>query len=89
MMIVSLRENEINNFLYIDDNIYNDNSETFYKNKSIYILHYPNNGKSSVSYGYGIEQINEHDIKHKCKIESSSSGGPILNLETNKIIGFR
>ena len=88
LMIIKLNKNEINNYLEIDDNIYNDNSESFYKNESIYILHYPNGGNVSVSYGYGIETINEYDIKHKCNTELGSSGGPILNLQTNKIIGF-
>ena len=74
MMIIKLNENEINNYLEIDEDIFNKDSETFYKNESIYILHYPNGGKVSVSYGYGIEIINEYDIKHKWNTDSGSSG---------------
>ena len=44
--------------------------------------------KVSVSYGYGIEKINEYDIKNTCNTEQCSSGGPILNLMTSKIIGM-
>ena len=46
------------------------------------------NNKLSVSYGYGIEKINEYDIKHICTTDLVSSGGPILNLLNNKIIGI-
>ena len=92
MMIIKLKDSEINinNFLEIDDNLFIEHSENSYKDESIYILHYPDNGKVSVSYGYGIEAINdcEYKLKHKCNTERGSSGGPILNLETNKIIGF-
>ena len=88
IMIIKIKENEINNYLEIDQNIFMDKSEDFYKNESIYILHYPNGGKISVSFGYGIEKENDYDIKHLCNTENGSSGGPILNLQTNKIIGI-
>ena len=44
--------------------------------------------KISVSYGYGIEKNKEYDIKHLCDTTACSSGGPILNLSTNKVIGI-
>ena len=88
MTIIKLKENEINTFLEIDDNLFNKDSENFYEDESIYILHYPDNNEVTVSYGYRIETINEFKIKHKCNTERGSSGGPILNLKTNKIIGF-
>ena len=58
--------------------------------KNQYILHYPNSSISSVSFGYGIEAVKdkEFDISHKCNTENGSSGGPILNLSTNKVIGI-
>ena len=87
-MIIKIKEDEINNYLEIEENIYENYSENFYKNESIYILHYPNSDKVSVSFGYGIEKINDYDIKHKCNTLPGSSGGPIFNLQTNKIIGI-
>jgi len=88
IMIIKLNEDKVYNYLEFDQNLFKDNSETLYENESIYILHYPNGGKVSVSYGYGIEKNNNYDIKHLCKTESCSSGGPILNLQSNKVIGF-
>ena len=89
IMIIKLKEaDEINNFLEIDKNIFKNNSEKSYEDEQIYILHYPRAGKASVSYGKGIEQLNDFDIKHLCNTESGSSGGPILSLMTNKIIGI-
>ena len=78
----------MNNFLEIDDdNLFGNNIKTFYENKSIYILHYINNGKASVSYGK-INSLHQNNINHMCYIESSSIGGPILNLTNNKVIGL-
>ena len=39
------------NYLELDDNIFKDNSEFYYENNSIYILHYQNMDKALVSYG--------------------------------------
>ena len=88
IMIIKIQESEINNFLEFDQNLFMDNSESLYINESIYILHYPNSDKAAVSFGYGIEKISDFDIKHLCNTENGSSGGPILNLQTNKIIGI-
>ena len=88
IMIIKLDKEEIKDYLDIDENIFNINSENSYKNEQIYILHYPNSGEASISYGCGIEKINEYNIKHLCNTEPGSSGGPILSLLTNKIIGI-
>ena len=84
---INIEENYIN-YLELDDNLFNKNSERGYNEESIYILHYPNGLNTSVSFGYGIEVVNEFDISHKCNTEPVSSGGPILNLSTNKVIGI-
>ena len=44
IMIIKLDEdeNDINNFLEIDQNIFLNNSESSYKNENIFILHFPN-----------------------------------------------
>ena len=44
--------------------------------------------KASISYGCGIEKLNNYNIKHLCNTKPGSSGGPILNLLTNKVIGI-
>ena len=51
-------------------------------------MHYPNAEEAKVSFGSGIEKVNEYDIKHKCHTEPGSSGGPILSKLTNKVIGI-
>ena len=55
IMIIKLEEEKnIYQYLELYDNLFKDNSEKLYEDKSIYILHYPNGNKISVSYGYGI-----------------------------------
>ena len=88
IMIIKLKEGEVNNFLELDENIFNNNSEYLYEDDSIYVLHYPNGSKASVSFGNGIKTFNNFDIKHKCNTGTGSSGAPILNLSTNKILGI-
>ena len=88
LMIIKIKEEDIKYYLEIDDDIYVDDSINSYKEDSIYILHYPNNGNISVSFGYGINKNDEYDIKHLLNTYSGSSGGPILSLSTNKIIGI-
>ena len=74
-------------YLEIDDNLLNTNSEYAYNDSSIYVLHYPLGKEAIVSYGYGITMKN-YNIIHKCKTTFGSSGSPILNLSTNKVIGI-
>ena len=86
-IIIKLKKEKNNiNYLKLDDKLFNKNSEKEYE--SIYILHYPNASFASVSYAKGIKIINNYDIEHKCNTLSGSSGGPILNLTTNKVIGI-
>ena len=90
MIIIKVREaDEIEDFLDIDENIFEPDSETTYKNEPIYILHYPEFDKpSSISFGKGLEKLNDSDIKHFCNTLPGSSGTPILSLLTNKVIGI-
>ena len=93
IMILNLKfvnENDMKDIILldIDDNIFIENSEKNYEDKSIYILHYPNSKKASVSFGYSIIKLNEFDIKHKCWTEFGSSGSPIISLSNNKVIGI-
>ena len=92
LIIIKLNEREeyIKNINYfeLDENLFNKNSTNGYE--SIYILHYPNAQNAAVSYGNGItyDPNYKYDIQHKCNTLSGSSGGPILNLLTNKVIGI-
>ena len=75
-------------FLKLDENLFNKNSVSGYN--SIYILHYPNSQNAAVSYGNGIKYDPNYRyyIQHKCHTLECSTGGPILNLLTNKVIGI-
>ena len=90
IIIIRLQDGEINNYLKIDENIF-ENPVLEYRDEPIYILHYPlKDEKPKISFGYGIEKIdeNKYDVKHLCNTEEGSSGGPILSAMTNKIIGI-
>ena len=50
IIIIQLNEDDINDYLEIDENIFKINSENTYKDEQIYILHYPNSNKASISY---------------------------------------
>ena len=90
LIIIKLKEGEEYmkniNYLELDDNLFNKDSLKGYE--SIYILHYLNSQNASVSYGKDIiyDPNYKYDIQYKCNIDSS--GGPILNLLSNKIIGI-
>jgi len=75
------------NYLKIDEKIFEDNSELYYENESIYILHYPNQDKASVSYGT-IKKIENGNINHICSTQPGSSGSPIMDLSKNTIVGI-
>ena len=86
--LIELRdEDNIKDYLELDDNLFQDNSEINYIDTSIYILNYPNGDTAAVSYGI-LNNINEYYINHKCRIDIGSSGSPILNLKNNKVIGI-
>ena len=76
----------ITDFLNFDECIFDDEPEKYYKNKSVYIIHYPNNGQASVSFGI-INDIYDYNIMHSCSTKEGSSGSPILNISSKKIIG--
>ena len=80
-------EDGIKDYLEIDDDANNEILESEYKNKSIYILHYPK-GDLSVSYGVINNIKDKIKIAHLCSTEEGSSGSPILSLKSFKIIGI-
>jgi len=80
-------KDKINNLMEIDEKIYKNDSNIIYKNKSVYIIHYPLSDKVAVSYGI-INNIEVYNINHFCCTESGSSGSPIIDLSNHKIIGI-
>ena len=93
--IIEIKEEDnINNYLELDDNIINDiinnnNYNKEYINETIYIIQYPEN-KLSVSYGIleNIYMDKKYNFNHKCSTKGGSSGSPILNIKSNKLIGI-
>ena len=88
--IIEIKKENINDFLELDENIFNENPILY--NESIYILQYPKYGKeqkAAISYGILKKiKINDFNIKHYCCTDFGSSGSPILRLCNNKIIGI-
>jgi len=86
--LIELNENDnINNYLELDDNLFRHNNNPLYESKSLYVLQYPLGRNAAVSYGL-LTSLDKYEIRHKCSTENGSSGSPILNLETNKVIGI-
>ena len=92
--IIEIKENdEIKNYLELDDIITNDilndnNRNKEFIDKTLYIIQYPES-ELSVSYGIleSIYEDKKYDFRHKCSTKKGSSGSPILNMN-NKIIGI-
>ena len=86
-------EDDIKNFLELDDIIINGLIKNENKNKefideTIYIIQYPKH-KLAISFGIlkDIDLIQDYNFSHKCSTEEGSSGAPILNMN-NKVIGI-
>ena len=90
--IIEIKEKDgIKNYLELDENIRENSINTPYINESIYIIQYEEKEeKPSVSYGIlqNIDKENLYLFKHLCNTKPGSSGSPILNLKTGKIIGI-
>ena len=74
-------------FLDIDEKIYESNSNKIFNKTSSYIIQYPNIKGASASFGL-INRIEEDSksLNHLCITDEGSSGSPIINLESNKVI---
>ena len=59
-----------------------------YKDKIIYILHYPEGNFVKFDKNIIINIDKNNDIYHLCSTLGGSSGAPILNLDTLKVIGI-
>ena len=83
-------EDNIKEYLELDDNIFKDNEKVFYEEKPIYIIQYPKRSdgeEACVSYGI-LNKIDKNNIMHKYSTDIGSSGSPILSLKNNKVIGM-
>ena len=82
-------KDDIKDFLELDFDLNSEDFNNIYLNKTIYVLQYPNNESVSVSYGI-LKKIdsNNYDIYHFCSTDKGSSGSPILNISSNKLIGI-
>ena len=103
--IIEIKENKDqlkNQYLELDDSIINylklnknereqpNYLNNKYSNKSIYIMHYPEDKDVVVSYGPPpkLSQSNESEIRHKCSTNHGSSGSPILLINNQRLIGI-
>ena len=88
LTIIELREKDkIKDFLELDNIFDNDYNLS---NQSIYLLQYSKLGKdqkAAVSYGM-LKEIEGYDMVNYCNALTGSIGGPILNLQNNKVIGM-
>ena len=91
--IIEMNKNDgldFNKFLEIDDSIHKEDFKEYFKNRSIYLIHHPKS-KEDPEFAVGVIKyisLDNNVINHTCKSEPGSSGSPILDLKTNKIIGI-
>ena len=90
--IIEIKKNDnfdLNHLLELDYDIYQDHLDNIYKDKSIYIIHYPKGKESSYSDSTikNID-INNTKIYHLCSTDEGSSGAPILNLKNFSVLGI-
>ena len=86
--LIELKDNDnVEQYIELDDNIFKNDEQIYYEKKSIYILHYLLGNDICVSYGI-LNGLSQYDIIHACSTDNGSSGSPILNLKNNKVIGI-
>ena len=88
--IIEIKDNndKIKDYLEIDQEIMKEGANTSFLGESIYVLQYPEKEKL-VSYGI-LKEIMEdknYNFNHICSTFNGSSGSPIINLKSNKVIG--
>ena len=89
LSIIQIKNNKDNkiNFLDIDDNLYQKNSELNFNNETIYNIIYNNENDISVSYGV-IKEINISEIVYLSNLNSLNKYSYIFNLSNNKLLGI-
>jgi len=94
LTIIEIKQDDgfkISKMLEIDNDINDlDDDENLkkYENKSMYMIHYPN-GNNSLSFGT-IEKVCDDNIEiiHLCPSRDGSSGSPIINYNTFKVVAI-
>ena len=89
--IIEIKKNEIDciDFLGIDDQLYTENPIKYFKGRSIYIIQYPNGNKAQFAPGkIKNMSVDKYSIEHKCQTQPGSSGSPIIDLKTYRVIGI-
>ena len=86
-IIPSLDGIDTQNFLEIDDNVFQNNYDDIYKEHTIYILNYPNGQTTSYVIG-SLNKINDKKINYYFNTDSVLPELPILSLSNNKVIGI-
>ena len=76
-------------YLEIDEKVFCDLKENEKKFEKVYLIHYPGQitKVGSTSGSMEIDEINKN-INHTCETEKGSSGSPIFDLSTFKIMGI-
>ena len=87
IIVLKKIENLNINFLDIDDELCDEESEMYYIKISIYIIQWNNMKDTSVSYGV-IKNVKESLIQYFCNLNLNSKISLIFNLSNNKLIGF-
>ena len=83
---IEKNQNNIINFIEIDDLLYHKDYQLYYLNQSIYIIQLCNND-IFISYSI-INHINKSEMIYNCQLNTNSKCSPIFNLSNNKLIGF-
>ena len=80
----------INSFLDIDDETFEENLENLLVKRSVYLLHYPHGNLSEYSSGImkGFFLDEKFSFRHSCQTQNGSSGSPVINLINHKVIGI-
>ena len=86
-IIEIIPKDKIKSFLEIDERIYLLDPNKIFQKTSAYVLQYPHIYDSSVSFGL-IRNLDNNLLSHFCQTYNGSSGAPILNLDSNKVIGI-
>ena len=93
--IIEIKKNDridLNIFLEVDSDIFENNASEIFgnkKNQSLYIIHYPFGKQNEISFGKMKEiSIDNVHIIHLCQTEKGSSGGPIMNIINYQVIGI-
>ena len=88
--IIGIKSNDglnKDNFLNIDNNIFDKKIENYCKKMSVYILHHEDAKELKYSPGV-ISSTKDIKLYYTCQTKPGSSGGPIINSDNLKVIGI-